>query len=278
MEIPISLFVCLGISAALAVGLPIVLAIYGKVRWRAAFPLRAAALGALSFVIAVLVLESLLHSVVFSAFPTLSMRPIPYTLYGCLAAGLFEETARYLCLRLLCRRQGGSAALGLAYGVGHGGIESLLLAGAPLVSSLATLAAVNGKTDAQLAALLGGQDMVDTLRSQVEALSTAPAWQNLLGGYERAVALALHLALSVLVWMAASGRLPRWFVFVAMGLHALANVPAALVQCGVLRNPLLAEGLITLASGLAVWYVSALYAKCRTLPAAGGAAGGGQAP
>lgn len=269
MQIPFWPMAFIGVSAAAALLLPVALAAAGKIRWRKAFPLKATALGAAAFMAAVLVLENLLHSAVFAAFPTLALRPLAYTAYGCLAAGLFEEGARYLCLRLLCRKSPGTAALGLAYGVGHGGAESILLAGVPLLSSFWALAAVQGKSTEALAGLLGSQAAANTLAAQVAALAAAPAWQNLLAGCERAVALALHLALSVLVWMAAAGWLPRWFVFVSMALHALANVPAALAQTGVLDNVLLVEGLVALAAGLAVWYVSSLYAKARAARALG---------
>ena len=73
-------------------------------------------------------LEQLLHAAVFSLFPAITLYPAAYTAYGCLAAGLFEETGRLMGLSLLCKKDR-DLALGVGYGIGHGGVEAALLAG-----------------------------------------------------------------------------------------------------------------------------------------------------
>lgn len=44
------------------------------------------------------------------------------------------------------------------------------------------------------------------------------------------------MALSILVWMAVTRRVPIWYYFAAVLLHAAANIPAALSQLGLLRS------------------------------------------
>ena len=66
--------------------------------------LLAALVGAGCFIGYALVLEQLLHAAVFSLFPAITLYPAAYTAYGCLAAGLFEETGRLMGLSLLCKK------------------------------------------------------------------------------------------------------------------------------------------------------------------------------
>ena len=56
--------------------------------------------------------------------------------------------------------------------------------------------------------------------------------------------MALHMALSILVWMAVTRRVPIWYYFAAVLLHAAANIPAALSQLGLLRSMWCIEGII----------------------------------
>ena len=86
----------------------------------------AALVGAGCFIGYALVLEQLLHAAVFSLFPAITLYPAAYTAYGCLAAGLFEETGRLMGLSLLCKKDR-DLALGVGYGIGHGGVEAALL-------------------------------------------------------------------------------------------------------------------------------------------------------
>ena len=46
--------------------------------------------------------------------------------------------------------------------------------------------------------------------------------------------IGLHLALSMLIWMVVTRRLPAWGYPAAIGLHAVSNLPAMLYQAGVL--------------------------------------------
>ena len=132
MDISFSAIAACWASAALCIVLPIALLVIVRVKTHRG--LLAALTGALCFTVSALVLEQLLHSIVFSSFPTLIQSPGLYTAYACLAAGVFEETARYLGLSLLCRRDA-SLVTGFAYGIGHGGIEAILLAGTASLSN-----------------------------------------------------------------------------------------------------------------------------------------------
>lgn len=193
---------------------------------------RCIGMGAVCFFVSAMVLEQLLHSLVLGAFPDLTSHPVAYMLYASLAAGVFEETARLIGLRRLCRGDNGPRT-GFAYGIGHGGVELLLLGVYPAWQTLVTFYLINsGELAKSVSGLTDAQ--MQTLLSQVSALQqTAPAL-FLLGGVERLMAMGMQLALSMLVWMVVTGRLSRRWFAGAVVLHAVLDVPAALYQCGVL--------------------------------------------
>ena len=219
--VPTLSLVCLAASAGLAILVPMALLIGCRVRYGRG--LKAAAVGALCFFVGAMVLETLVHQVVFALFPALPYVPAAYVLYGCLAAGLFEETARLIGLKLLCRKQPGWVT-GLSYGIGHGGFESMAMVGLSLVANLYLMLLLNGGADP---AALGLTD------AQTSALAAVDPTSFLWAGAERLMSIGLHIALSLLIWMVVVRRLPGWFYWVSVGLHALANVGAALYQCGV---------------------------------------------
>ena len=128
--------VCAALSLAAAVGLPIALTIWCARRRKGM--LRAVLIGALCFVLGALVLEQLLHLLMMTLVPNLQQMPFLFTVYTALAAGFFEETARLVGLRFLCKKDP-DAMTGFAYGVGHGGIEALVIGIVGLSGNLATL-------------------------------------------------------------------------------------------------------------------------------------------
>lgn len=250
--VPALSLACMAVSALLSLSVPLVLAVLCGRRRPGAW--RAVGIGAACFAIFALVLEGACHRLVFALFPALAQTPAAYIAYGCLAAGLFEEAARLAGLRLLCKRDPG-ALTGFAYGVGHGGLEALYIGVLGMANNLATAALINaGQAEALLAQLPAEQQPL--AQRQLAALATTPPLAFLAGGAERVVTLALHIALSVLVWMVATRRLPAWGWGVAVALHAGADIAAGLYQTGVLADIWLTElfvALYTIAVCCGVW-------------------------
>ncbi len=235
------------LSSCIAVLLPVALLVFCRLRYGRAF--LAAGVGALCFFLGAMVLERMCHQLVFSLFPTLPYLPAAYALYGCLAAGIFEETARLGGLWLLCRRQPGFAT-GLAYGIGHGGLESIALVGVSLIGNTFLMLRVNaGGAQALVASVPAARQQLAA--AQLNALAEAAPTSFLAAGAERAIALATQILLSLLVWMVVAGRLPKRFFLLSIALHALTDVGAVLYQLGLVPNVWLAE-LWALASCLLV--------------------------
>jgi ABC-2 type transport system permease protein len=139
-----------------------------------------------------------------------------------LSAGISETVARVAGYALLFRRRRGwQWEDGLMVGLGHGGIEAMVLGGvltAATVSSLWSLQGIDlttlGFTAEQLAAV-----------SQQLALFTTSPLNAFAGLVERAIALGVHVTASLMVWQAFRQRKPLLAVLAAL-FHALFDATA----------------------------------------------------
>jgi uncharacterized membrane protein YhfC len=151
-----------------------------------------------------------------------------YAAYGIAAAALFEETGRLSALQFLAKRTVGPGA-GLAYGIGHGGLESILIGVLPQARALYMAWMLNAGRFGEIAAgysPIARQQIV----GELDALTFLSATY---AGVERLTALLIQIGLSLIVWRAVSHR--RWaLIAIAIVLHAAADAPAALLQAGYL--------------------------------------------
>ncbi len=185
---------CMGVSMLLCILVPIILCVYLKQQGAS---LRGMVVGAMTFIMFALVAEQVMHTIVLNAFQDFLMAPenvVFYALYGGMAAALFEETGRFLAMKFYMRNRLYRKDA-LMYGVGHGGIEAIILGGTGCLSNLATAIAINSGT---INDILATAD--DSVKAAVEQMSSVPAWQFLLVGVERMSAITLHICLSFLVY------------------------------------------------------------------------------
>ncbi len=230
----------LGVSLLLSFLLPIVLMIWWKKKSQA--KISTALVGALIFVVFVFGLESICHQFVLK-MPFVLTNIWIYVLYGGLAAGLFEETGRFVAFRFLLKKRTGRETA-VMYGIGHGGIEAILLAGLSCLVNMAALILV----------MAGSETLLQTVfASNIEEMSAAflvqPAPVYLVTGIERVFAIALHISLSVLVFRAVrQKKFAYWLLAVLC--HAAVDWIAMLYQTGLLTNIWLLEGLIGLGTVL----------------------------
>jgi uncharacterized membrane protein YhfC len=177
--------------------------------------------GMLTFVISSQLLEKLLHLYLLqwnARTATLLADPWAYAVYGGLAAGVFEECGRYVAFRFVLNKFRNWRD-GIGYGIGHGGIEAVVLGA---LASLPTL----------IAAVQIDFGAGDGSPMQA-ALIAAPAYAFAVVGVERAMAFLFQLAMSLIVLYAARERKIR-FLFLAILLHASMDFPAGLNQKGVM--------------------------------------------
>lgn len=201
-------------SLCISIALPVVLLIVVHKKTKARMAM--AVIGAATFFLFAMVLEQILHAVVLGVGGERITGNIwIYGLYGGLAAGLFEEVGRFVAMRFAMKKQL-NLPNALMYGVGHGGIEAILIVGLASVSNLVTSIMINvGTLEASLGAL--DQATKEATLTQLSALWTTPSYQFFLSGIERIVAVTLHIALSVLVFQAVKlGKKRYWFLAFAI--------------------------------------------------------------
>jgi len=210
--------------------------------------------GAVVFFLFSQVLEQLLHAYVLHYNPVtvawLKIHPVGYALYGCLAAGVFEEGGRYLAMRFVLRNTG-NPGTAVAYGLGHGGIEAILLGGSiTLVEGLVYAVMLKLGLDAQLSASLG-PETVEQVRAELQALSFTVLAE---GAPERMIAMLLQIGLSFLVWRAVETRRLAW-LGLAVLVHAGINFPVGLNQAGLLSYSAVMGPLLLLGLALALSFL-----------------------
>ncbi len=163
-----------------------------------------------------------------------------------LSAGVFEEAARWFSYRFWVR-SARTWREGVVFGVGHGGLEALLV-GLAAAATLIQLTALRGQ---DLAAIVP-PDQLDLARAQVEAYWALPAWATLFALAERVSAFVIQLSLSVLVLQTFLRKGRGLWLLAAVGWHALIDAAAVYVgvatgvHSGETRALLLTEGVIAL--------------------------------
>ena len=138
-----------------------------------------------------------------------------------LLAGIFEETARYILYKFVLRKTS-TWNEGVVVGVGHGGVEALIVG---VVAAMAFVNMVVFK-NIDMSTVPGIQpDQVELARQQVAAYWSAPVYMAFMGLIERAFAVCLHLSLSVMVLYSIVAKKPLWF-WAALLWHAVVDAAA----------------------------------------------------
>lgn len=228
--IPILSLVGTIVSMVVAIGTPIVLIILAMKKWKGKANLSSFFIGAGTFILFALILEQILHTIVLKSTGTIITGNIwLYALYGGMAAGIFEETGRFLAMKFAMRKTL-KKENAIVYGIGHGGIEAILITGLSCISNIATIITINaGQLDALLAPL--DETTKATTLASLSALWTTPSYQFFLAGMERISAIILHIALSYLVYLSIKGNRKAWFP-IAILIHALVDAGTILLaQC-----------------------------------------------
>jgi uncharacterized membrane protein YhfC len=224
-------------SVSVLVSIALTFGLFLLLRKRLALKIAPALVGAAAFILFALVLESLMHRIVLNPSPdgTIEMlkRPLIYVPYAAFAAGIFEETARFICFKIL-KRKYTAFSTAISYGIGHGGIEALLLLGFSMISNIVMSITINSG----MAGSLGDSQQV---RETIRLLTDTAPVMFLAGGLERVLAVTIQISLSVFVWHSVNTKGKLWMFPLAIVLHAAADIGAALYQSGIITSIVMAE-------------------------------------
>jgi uncharacterized membrane protein YhfC len=153
---------------------------------------------------------------------------------------------------------------GVMYGLGHGGLESMVLVG-----GLTALGLVNVLLLPSLLPALPAEQRAQATQALI-AVAAQPAWLPLLGLWERIWAIAFHVAMSVVVLQVFRRNNIAW-LWLAVALHTVFDGVTVFLQqllpFDARANALVVEGVIALMGLACLWLLFALRDRPVALPA-----------
>lgn len=202
--------------------------------------------GIITFFVFALILEQLMHFVVFNIFDLFQDKVLSYYIYAGLAAGVFEETGRLIIIKIMSRKHM-TKIDSLMLGAGHGGCESILILGITYVLNIVLIFLVQF-----------GVIKDSSIIESISNLWNTPSILFLIAGFERIMAIALHIALSVIVYKAVSEHKYIFFV-VAILIHALVDMVTVMLSD--MFSVFVAEGVCFLMIAATVIIATKIYKK-----------------
>jgi len=149
-----------------------------------------------------------------------------YSLCLAFTAGLFELAGRFATAKLLGKRLTYKRAL--AAGLGHGGIEAMLLVGMTYINNLVYMVMIqSGAFVTLIARAATGADAAQ-LQAIQDTLMGASAALFLMGGLERLLTMVCHAAMSMIVCHGVYTGHPVKGALLCLGFHTLLDTAAGI--------------------------------------------------
>ena len=227
-----------GIGIMIAGGfiLPVVICIWWLLKKKEKFT--TVLIGAATWFVFAVLLEAIPKYLLFNPSTSLGKTIVGnaalYTVIGALMAGIFEETGRFVAFKTVLRNRTNKET-GISHGIGHGGFEAMFLLAVTGIQYITYASMINSgafQTVVDIASAAGAD--VSSLEAIPASIMAITPMSGVLSVVERAFAILLHIGLSILVFNAVR-RSKIGYYFLAVLLHALFDVPAALYQRGVLN-------------------------------------------
>lgn len=241
------------ISGMMALGVPVAVLVYFYKKFRVSW--KPILIGVLIFFVFSQVLEKLMHVYVLTINPQTMewmKNPYAYAAYGGLAAGVFEEIGRFFGFRFMLQKYR-EWKDGIAYGIGHGGMEALLIGALAVIQSIVSAFLINSGAFYQMITAAGGGHATTALQTVKHQLLNTSPYTYLLSGLERVFAFALQLALSLLVLY---GVRNRRIVFLVLAILVHAEVDFLAFLAGEFKiNVFITEGFLFVVAILAVIFI-----------------------
>jgi Predicted membrane protein len=195
----LSAFICLALPTILA----LVLILKYKASWKA-FVLGIAVFTVFQLFTRIPILQALQNNPSYILFAQTG--GLLYAILLALSAGVFEEMGRFVGMQFFMRKEL-SWKNGVAYGLGHGGVEAFVLVGIPYIQALGALIAGDPK-------YMG-----------------TPPYMFLVGGVERVFAVAIHIGMTMLVLYAVKQKKIS-YLLLAILFHTVVDTGAVLFAGG----------------------------------------------
>lgn len=228
------------------VAAPVALAIFWLVKKKER--ITTVLLGAVAFVLFALIIEKLIQNALL--FPSVlglpnhvistffNAHPVILAFLVGLFPGVFEETGRLIVYKTVLRKRTNKET-SISYGIGHGGIEVVLLLGITYVNYIAYAIAINtGAFTAIVEQVLAqAPDQIAQVEQMVALLTTFSFGKLLLDVVERIFAVSFHIGASILVFYACKDKKKFWLYPLAIAIHTAMDFTAGLVIFNVISIP-----------------------------------------
>ncbi len=252
-------FIALGLGALLAVIIPIAIALIWKFWKREKFT--TILVGAATFVLFALILEKTIQNAL--VFPTtmglpdhaasqfINARPILWAIVLGLFPGVFEETGRLVAFKTILRNRR-NRETSISYGIGHGGIEVILVLGINYITYIVYGFMINAGLFQGVIDQVAEQApfQLDAMRALADQLAVFSFADIGVGMFERVFAFLFHVGASILVFYAARDKGRLWLYPLAILLHTALDSLAGLNMAKVIELSAPALEAIVVAFGL----------------------------
>ena len=195
---------------------------------------KAFVLGAAGFVLLQMIIRMPILNIV-SLIPGFGTFVAEYYVVYCLilaiTAALFEVVARFGVAKILQKKI--NYEQGVAAGLGHGGIEAILIVGMTYINNLLYAIMINiGSFQGMIMDALrtSGPEVAEQLIMVMDSLVEAPSYLFYLAGYERVLTVIFHTAMSLLVCYLVYKKKAVLGVGIAFVMHFLVDFIAPLIN------------------------------------------------
>lgn len=228
--VPVSTLIACIVTLLITLVLPVVILIIFAAKQKKQGIVSAWLLGAAGFFVTQIlirlpILTALQSQSWFVSFANSHLFGYAFTL--AFTAGLFELAGRFGVAKILEKKLTWNRTL--AAGLGHGGIEAMLLIGMTYINNLVYILMINsGAFDASLAQTAAmGVDVTQLELVKQQLISMSPAL-FLLAGFERILAMTAHTAMSGLVCYGVAHKKVLPCTLLCLGIHTLIDLTAGI--------------------------------------------------
>lgn len=202
--------------------------------------------GAATFILFAILLEKPIQNIL--VFPTqmglsehaasrfINARPVLWALIVGLFPGVFEETGRLVTFKTVLRKRK-NRETSISHGIGHGGIEVMLILGLTYATYVAYAFMINSGTFGTMIEQIAAQapDQVEQGYAIAKQLATFSVGDLLINIIERVFAFMFHTGASMLVFYACKDKKKFWLYPLAILIHTVIDGFAGLQLAGVIN-------------------------------------------
>ena len=202
--------------------------------------------GAATFILFAILLEKPIQNIL--VFPTqmglsehaasrfINARPVLWALIVGLFPGVFEETGRLVAFKTVLRKRK-NRETSISHGIGHGGIEVMLILGLTYATYVAYAFMINSGTFGTMIEQIAAQapDQVEQGYAMAKQLATFSVGDLLINIIERVFAFMFHTGASMLVFYACKDKKKFWLYPLAILIHTVIDGFAGLQLAGVIN-------------------------------------------